>query len=462
MSETNRIEYKRELTEGLEKEVIAFLNYREGGVLYIGVDKNGNTYGLADADADQLKIKDRLKNNIRPSAMGLFDIVSEVREGKDILKVIVASGPEKPYHLKKYGMSEKGCFIRLGSAAEPMPQKMIDELFASRTRNSISKIKANRQDLTFSQLKIYYQESGYNLGNNFAKNLELLTEDGLYNYAAYLLADKNNTSIKVAKYSGTSRADLIESNEYGHESLVKATKQVIDKIAVENRTNTKITSKERKQNNLWNPIALREAIINAFVHNDYTNEITPKFEIFSDRIEITSAGGLPEGLSKQEFFEGFSVPRNKELMRVFKDLELVEQLGSGIPRILEHYGKESFSFSENFLRMTFMAKETDANKDDEKDNADVSEVGGQIGGVIGGVIGSEIGGAIEESTILTKRQKEVLKLIVANNAITYNEIAEELGINESAVGKHINAIKDKGFLERKEGTRGYWQVNVIK
>ncbi len=308
MTETNRIEYKRELTDGLEKEVVAFLNYREGGILYIGVAKNGNTYGLTDADGDQLKIKDRLKNNIRPSAMGLFDIVSEVREGKDILKVIVASGPEKPYHLKKYGMSEKGCFIRLGSAAEPMPQKMIDELFASRTRNSLSKIKANRQDLTFSQLKIYYQESGYNLGNNFAKNLELLTEDGLYNYAAYLLADKNNTSIKVAKYSGANRADLIESNEYGHESLVKATKQVIDKIAVENRTNTKITSKERKQNNLWNPIALREAIINAFVHNDYTSEITPKFEIFSDRIEITSAGGLPEGLSKQEFLKAFPFP----------------------------------------------------------------------------------------------------------------------------------------------------------
>lgn len=216
MTETNRIEYKRELTDGLEKEVVAFLNYREGGILYIGVAKNGNTYGLTDADGDQPKIKDRLKNNIRPSAMGLFDIVSEVREGKDILKVIVASGPEKPYHLKKYGMSEKGCFIRLGSAAEPMPQKMIDELFASRTRNSLSKIKANRQDLTFSQLKIYYQESGYNLGNNFAKNLELLTEDGLYNYAAYLLADKNNTSIKVAKYSGANRADLIESNEASH------------------------------------------------------------------------------------------------------------------------------------------------------------------------------------------------------------------------------------------------------
>ncbi len=142
MTETNRIEYKRELSDGLEKEVIAFLNYREGGIIHIGIDKDGNTYGLADADGDQLKIKDRLKNNIRPSALGLFDIVSEERDGKNILKIIVASGPEKPYHLKKYGMSEKGCFIRLGSAAEPMPQKMIDELFAKRTRNSISKIKA--------------------------------------------------------------------------------------------------------------------------------------------------------------------------------------------------------------------------------------------------------------------------------------------------------------------------------
>lgn len=454
MPETNRIEYKRELSDGLEKEVIAFLNYREGGILYIGIDKNENVYGLVDADGDQLKIKDRLKNNIRPSALGLFDIVSEERDGKDIVKIIVASGPEKPYHLRKYGMSEKGCFIRMGSSAEPMSQKMIDELFAKRTRNSISKIKSVRQDLSFGQLKIYYEEAGYNLGKTFAKNLELLTEDGAFNYAGYLLADKNNTSIKVAKYSGKTRTDLIESNEYGHECLVKATKQVIDKIAIENRTTTKITAKERQQTNLWNPIALREAIINAFVHNDYTNEITPKFEIFADRIEITSAGGLPEGLSKQEFFEGFSVPRNKELMRIFKDLELVEQLGSGIPRILEHYGKESFSFSDNFLRMTFVAKETTVEDGGAK--------GGQIGGVTGGVRGGVTDAAIDAATTLTKRQKEVVKLIAVNSSITYNEIADALGINESAVGKHITAIKNKGVLVRQGGTQGYWEINLDK
>jgi len=73
--------------------------------------------------------------------------------------------------------------------------------------------------------------------------------------------------------------------------------------------------------------------------------------------EITSFGSLPQGMTEKEFFEGYSVPRNKELMRVFKDLDLVEHLGSGVPRILRSYGKECFKFTENFLRMIFPATE---------------------------------------------------------------------------------------------------------
>ena len=359
MPETNRIEYKRELhvDVDIEKEVIAFLNYYEGGVIYIGIDKTGNVIGIADADGDALKIKDRIKNNISPSAMGLFDVVVEEREGKEIVKITVASGSEKPYFKRKYGMTEKGCFIRIGTAAEPMPQPMIDKLFSTRTRNSIGKIRSNRQDLTFEQLRIYYEEKRKPLNNQFKKSLELLTEDGVFNYAAYLLADENGVSIKVAKYRGTNRVDLIENNEYGYCSLIKATKSVLDKIELENRTATQITSKERIDRRLWNPVAIREAVINSIVHNDFTREVPPKFEIFADRIEITSAGTLPEGLSEEDFFDGVSIPRNRELMRVYRDLELVEQLGSGVPRILESYGRECFRFMGNFIRMTFPASE---------------------------------------------------------------------------------------------------------
>ena len=158
MTETNRIEYKAKLSKelDLEKEVVAFLNYHEGGLIYIGIDKKGISNGVDDPDGDMLKIKDRIKHNIAPSAMGLFDVVTEEKEGYTIIKIIVASGSEKPYFKKKYGMTENGCYLRIGTSTEPMPQKIIEELFASRTRNSIGRIKANRQDLNFEQLRIYY------------------------------------------------------------------------------------------------------------------------------------------------------------------------------------------------------------------------------------------------------------------------------------------------------------------
>lgn len=356
MKETNRIELKRELTEALEKEVIAFLNYKDGGVIYIGIDDEGQVVGINDSDELQLRIKNRLRDNILPSSLGLFDVLPENHIGKDIIRINVASGPEKPYYLKSKGMSEKGTFLRVGTAAEPMTTRMIEDMFAKRTRNSLGKIQSNRQDLTFEQLKIYYNESGFRLTDKFASNFELLTESGKYNYVGYLMADNNGTSIKVAKYAGKDRVDLIESNEYGYCSLIKATKSVLNKLEIENRIATIITAKERIDTPLWNPVALREAVINAIVHNDYSKEAPPKFEIFSDRLEITSAGGLVSGMNELEFFDGYSIPRNKEIMRIYKDLEMVEYLGSGIPRILKVYPRSCFIFTENFLRMVIPSK----------------------------------------------------------------------------------------------------------
>jgi len=75
ISESSRVEYKRELTESIEKEVVVFLNYKEGGIIFIGIDSNANIIGLSNADDIQLKIKDRIKNNIAPSTLGLFDVL---------------------------------------------------------------------------------------------------------------------------------------------------------------------------------------------------------------------------------------------------------------------------------------------------------------------------------------------------------------------------------------------------
>lgn len=349
--ESQHLEFKSQLTDKFEKEVVAFLNSRDGGAIIIGVGSEGQLLGVNDADAIQLKIKDRLKQNITPSTMGLFDVVLLQENGKTLIKVIVASGSEKPYYLSKMGMSSKGCFIRIGSASEPMTNNMIEEQFAKRVRNSIGNITSRYQDLTFQQLKIYYQERGFTLNDQFAKNLELTTQAGDYNYAAYLLADRNGCSIKVGKYQGTDRVDLIENEEYGYCCLVKATHAVLEKLNIENKTFTKITPTTRIEKKMLDPIALREAVINAIVHNDFSREVPPKFELFSDRLEITSTGAIPAGFSEEEFFMGYSVPQNKELMRVFRDLDIVEQMGSGIKRILQAYPESIYQFTPNFIRV---------------------------------------------------------------------------------------------------------------
>lgn len=91
--------------------------------------------------------------------------------------------------------------------------------------------------------------------------------------------------------------------------------------------------------------AVREVIINALVHNDWTTEYPPKFELFSDRLEVSSFGGIQSEFTEDEFLEGYSAPKNPELMRVFRDLKLVEHLGTGVRKILKKYNKDVYHFS---------------------------------------------------------------------------------------------------------------------
>ena len=363
-TETNRFENKEQLNEDFEQEVIAFLNYKEGGIIYVGINKNGQVVGVENTDLTQLQIKDRIKNNIQPSTLGLFDVTVETIDNKEVIKVIISSGTEKPYYLRKKGRTPEGCYIRIGSSKERMTERMIEEMFARRIKNSLKEIESPRQDLTFRQLKIHYEGNGMILNDNFARNLNLLTDDGKYNYNAYLLADENDISIKLVKYLGTSKMELIENQEYGYCCLITATQRILDRLTAENTVYAKIEYNGRKEVEMIDSKALKEAVINAMVHSDYTLSTTPIIELYSDRIEITSGGGLPQGLSQEEFLEGVTAPRNKELIRVFKDVDLIENIGSGVLRILDAYDKSCFKFMDHFLRVSFKYKENPFEYDD--------------------------------------------------------------------------------------------------
>ena len=356
-AETNRIENKEQLNEDFEQEVTAFLNYREGGTIYVGIRKNGQVVGIEDVDLTQLQIKDRIKNNIQPSTLGLFDVIVETIDGKEVIKIVISSGTEKPYYLRKKGRTPEGCYVRVGSSKERMTERMIDDMYARRIKNTLKEIDSPRQELTFNQLKIYYEEHGLKLNDNFLQNLDLLTSEGKYNYNAFLLADENNVSIKLVKYLGTNKMDLVENQEYGYRCLITATQKILDRLDTENTVYAKIEYKGRKEVEKIDSKALKEAVINAIVHNDYSYGNSPIIELYSDRIEITSAGGLPQELSQEEFLEGVTAPRNKELIRVFKDVDLIENIGSGVLRILDAYDKSCFKFMDHFLRVSFKYKE---------------------------------------------------------------------------------------------------------
>ena len=427
-TETNRIENKEQLNEDFEQEVIAFLNYKEGGIIYVGVRKDGQVVGLKDVDLTQLQVKDRIKNNIQPSTLGLFDVVVETIDNKEVIKVVISSGTEKPYYLRKKGRTPEGCYIRVGSSKERMTERMIDDMYSKRIKNTLKEIDSPRQELTFNQLKIYYEEHGLKLNDNFLQNLDLLTSEGKYNYNAFLLADENNVSIKLVKYLGTNKMDLVENQEYGYRCIITATQRILDRLDAENTVYAKIEYKGRKEVEMIDKAALKEAVINAVVHNDYSYGNSPIIELYSDRIEITSAGGLPQELSQEEFLEGVTAPRNKELIRVFKDVDLIENIGSGVLRILDAYDKSCFKFMEHFLRVTFKYRENPFEYDDTAK-----------------VKSSKLGS--KKSSKLAVSEEQILELCKTEKSL--KEIAQHFGYKDVYKFKnnYINPLLEQNKLQ---------------
>jgi predicted HTH transcriptional regulator len=428
MQENNRTEFKREITDRFERSVVSFLNYSGGGEIIIGVDDNGNAVGIADTDSKQLKIVDRIRNNIRPQTLGLFDVVQDKIDGKDITRIIVSCGQQRPYYIRKFGMSEQGCFIRVGSSSQPMSEQMIEELIAKRQKISLLTMLSPRQKLTFKQLCIYYEEKNLEPTEQFIESLDLRQSGGEFNYAAYLLADENGVSIKVAAYAGTDKVDLLETREYGNRCLITATQRILDRLDSENRTFAKITAKNRLEKERVNTIALREAVINAIVHNDYTKGV-PLVEIFTDRIVVTSCGGLVEGLTESDFFKCRSMPRNRELMRVFRDMELVEQIGSGMSRILKAYDRSIFELTPSFTVVTFPFEE-----------AFISPNGKLIGEI-------------------NDKTKTTLDVIKTNPTATIAELADLTDKSQRTISRELQEYQNAGMVHRKGAKKnGTWVV----
>ena len=248
------------------------------------------------------------------------------------------------------------------------------------------------------------------------------------------MADVNSYSIKVAVFRGTDKTDLVKRNEYGYKCMLVAVKQVLDYMEALNDTVVDVGGSLRKESRLFDFPCFREAWLNACLHNRWTRQTPPAVYMFEDRIEVISVGGLPEGLTLEEFYEGKSKPVNLELQQIMVQLDYIEQTGHGVPLIISKYGKEVFDITENFITVTIPLDKVTKEKND-----------------------------LENKWMLDGKDKEILMLMIENSGISVSEISRQVDLGTTTLTKRIRRLKEEGFVERKGSKKkGQWVVNTRK
>ena len=307
--------------------------------------------------------------------------------------------------------------------------------------DAIVNIESNNQELTFEQLKTLYAGNRLTLHDKtYRQNLNLLTRNGTFNLMANILSDANSFSIKVAVFAGTDKTRLVRRNEYGYKCLLVAVKQVLDYAQALNDTVVDVSGGLRKEYGKFDFPSFREAWLNACLHNRWSRMTPPAVYIFSDRIEILSVGGLPDGLSLDEFYAGKSKPINLELQQIMVQLDYVEQTGHGVPLIVSRYGKEAFDITENFITVTIPF--------------DCSP--GYVS------VGASRADQDNKETVpnsLDEIDSKILELIRRKSDITVSEISSHVGRGTTTVTKRIRKMKLMGILCRRGSKKsGTWEI----
>lgn len=365
--------------------------------------------------------------------------------------VQVHRGSQLPYYLKSKGR-EQGTYVRIGASNRPASLDMIHELERQRLNQSFDEQITwdfKLADLDLSPIYEAFQPQGKELNQQRLHSLKLIkTEHGATHPThglIILLGLYEHVEIKCSRFKGTDMSVFLDKKEYTG-NLFYQLEQT--ELFIKNHLHLKaeILGLQRTETYEIPMAAIREALVNALVHRDYSNfgrDI--KVGIYDDALNIVSPGGLPHGITLNEALQGRSEIRNKVLARVFKALGYIEQWGSGIARIQQLCQEADcqlpvFKETGDFFDIEFLR--------DVQQSA-VSE-GGQINDATGGQIGGQI----------TESQRSVLLLIQNKPQISRQELAKELQINPSAVQKHIENLKAQGVIERIGGTRGYWQVKI--
>lgn len=375
-----------------------------------------------------------LARNLFPSVS--FSFEEATIEGKRIVMLIIpaASGIPTSFKEKRY--------IRIGSSKvnlKDYPQREIQlfKILDGRVE-TIESLPARYQDLTFSKLFGYYGSKGIILRQEtFIKNLGLKNSKEEFNLLAQLLSDDSHLPLRVSIFDGkTKGSPLFSVREFGYNCLLYSLDELLRYGDVLNliQADERERIVERKEVPLFDNKAFREAVINAVLHNKWVDGNEPMISVFNDRIEILSRGTIPPGQTMEGFFLGESVPVNEKLSEIFLQLHISEKSGRGVPKIIEVYGKDAFSFREQSIVVTIPF---------ERIHNPQIKVGNKTG----------------NKASLNERRSQIISEMRNNPNITTAQLMVILGCAETTVENHIAYLRKNGYIERIGSRKaGWWKV----
>ncbi|QGG47223.1 RNA-binding domain-containing protein [Heliorestis convoluta] len=415
--ETSQIELKSELNDSVKKEILAFAN-TNGGKIYIGVDDHGNVIGLKNAQQDLESISNMIRDSIRPDISMHTSATIIEAEQKEIIVIEVSKGTKRPYHLSSKGLRPSGVFVRHGITSSPASEEAIRQMIIDSDGNTFEKTRCLKQDLSFEYAKNVFQEKGLPFKEAQYRTLGMADEDGYFTNLGLLLSDQCEHSIKCAIYQGTSKLEFRDRKEF-HGSILKQLAEAYEYINLQNKVESTFEGLSRVEIPDYPYFAIRESLINAVVHRDYSFGGSILVHVFEDRIEIVSIGGLVLGLTQKDIFLGVSESRNRNLANCFYRLKLIESYGTGIQRIKESYRSfrvdPEFHISDNAF--VVVLPNTRYKKD------------------------------------LKSNEEKVLEIIGRKERVARRELEKELGLSKSSVTIILNKLLDEGFIVQKGNAR---------
>ncbi len=335
--ESETVELKRCYTDDIRKEIIAFGN-TSGGTLYIGIEDNGNIIGVEDTDATIQRVVNVVHDVIKPDLAMFIHYEAISIDDKQIIAVQVQRGTARPYYLTSKGLRPEGVYVRQGTSTIPAGDAAIRTMIKETDGDIYENMRSLEQTLTFVQASEFFAGSGIEFGTTQMRTLGLTDCDGLFTNLGLLLSDQCPHIIKAATFNGIDQQRFQDRREFSG-SLLKQLSDAYEYLQLRNETHARFEGLYRRDTYDYPIEALREALLNAIVHRDYSYSAGTLISVYTDRIEFISVGGLMHGVTLDDILMGLSICRNQKLANIFYRLNLIEAYGTGMRRIQAAYSE---------------------------------------------------------------------------------------------------------------------------